>query len=252
MVTPEVRSRAHSTTSSPAIGTKAPPPTPVNTSVNAEGAPKLEPIEEDEADVLAKLVEESKFGLGDSKFASNGGLRYPVAEYNPGQLLSTSLNQKTPGHTEVTAPPSAPNIKEDMFKPPRDYMDEVVCEFQKNHIDDFKNDDTALKEQAQPPQQLPPTASTAASKESAPSTNDYETAITPIKPIEKVSQDVKTAESKSSKSKVNAEAETSSSKATEAAISTAESMVGEEDEDREHLTHFKSWGKPQARDKAGK
>ena len=139
-----------------------------------------------------------------------------------------------------------------MFKPPRDYTDEVVCEFQKNHIDDFKNDDTALKEQTQPSQQLPPRASTAASKESAPFTNDDEPAIMPIKPIEKVSQDVKTAESKSSKSKLNAEAETSSSKATEATISTAESMVGEEEEDREHLTHFNSWGKPQARDKAGK
>jgi len=212
----------------------------------------LEPIQEDDADVLAKLVEESKLGLGDSKFASHGGLRYPVAEYKPGQLLSTSLNQKTPGRTEVTALPSAPNIKEDMFKPPRDYMDEVVCEFQENHIDDFKNDDTAMKEQAQSPQQLPPQASTAASKESAPSTSGYETAIMPIKPIEKVSQDAKTAESKSSKSKTDAEAETSSSKATEAAISTAESMVGEEEEDREHLTHFRSWGKPRAREKAGK
>ena len=131
-------------------------------------------------------------------------------------------------------------------------MDGVVCEFQKNHINDFKNDDTALKEQAQSSQQLPPHASTAASKESAPSTNDYETAITPIKPIEKAPQDVKTVESKSSKSKTNAESETSSSKAIEAAISTAESMVGEEEEDREHLTHFRSWGKPQARDKAGK
>jgi hypothetical protein len=209
---------------------------------------------EDETGVLAKLVEELKFGLGDSKFASHRGLRYPVAEYKPGQLLSTSLNQKTPGRTEVTAPPSAPNVEKDMFKPPRDYMGEVVCESQKNHINDFKNDNTVLKEQVQLPQQLPPHASTAASRESAPSTNDYETAITPIKPIEKVSQDAKTADSKSSKSKPNAEAETSPSKATEAAISTAEPKVGEEEEeeDREHLTHFRSWGKPQAKDKPGK
>jgi hypothetical protein len=248
-VTPEVRSRAHSTTSSPAVGTKAPPSTPVNTSVNAEGVPKLEPIEEDETDVLAKLVEESTFGLSDSKFAFHRTLRYPVAEYKPSQLVSTSLNQKTPGRTEVTAPPSAPNIKKDMFKPPRDYMDEVVCEFQKNHINNFKSDDIALKEQAQSPQQLPPHASTAASKGSAPSTNDHETAITPIQPIEKVSQDVKAAESKSSKSKTNAEVEASPSKTTEAAIST---KVGEEEEDHEHLTYFRSWGKPQARDKPGK
>jgi hypothetical protein len=190
--------------------------------------------------------------LGDSKFASHRGLRYPVAEYNPGQLLSTSFNQETPGRTEVTAPPSAPNIKNDMFNPPRDYMDEVVCEFQKNHTNGFKEDDNALKEQAQSPQQLPPHASTAASKELASSTNDYETAITPIQPIEKVSQDVKIADSKSSKSTTNAEAETCPSKATEAASSTAESKVREEEEDREHLTHFRSWGKPQASDKAGK
>jgi hypothetical protein len=139
-----------------------------------------------------------------------------------------------------------------MFKPPRDYMGEVVCEFQKNHISDSKNDDTALKEQAQLPQQLPPHASTTASKEPASSTDDYETTITPIKPIGKVSQDIKTAESKSSKSKPNVEAETSPSKAREAAVSTAESKIGEEEEDREHLTHFRSWGKPQAKDKPGK
>jgi hypothetical protein len=230
----------------------APPPTPVNISVNPEGAPKLEPIEEDETDVLVKLAEDSKLSLGDSKFASHRGLRYPVAEYKPGQLLSTSINQRTPDHTEVMAPPSTPKIQKDMFKPPRDYMDEVVYEFQKKHINELKKDDNALKVQVQSPQQLPLHISAAASKESAPSINDCETAITPIKPIEKISQNVKTADSKSLKSTTNAEAETSPTKAMEAAISTAESKVDEEEEDREHLTHFRSWGKPQPRDKPGK
>lgn len=250
-VTPEVRSRAHSTASSPALGTKAPPPTPVNTAVNAERASKLEPIEEDEIDVLAKLTEESKLGLGDSKFASHKGLRYPVAEYKPGQLLSTSFNQKTPGRTGVAAPPSVPEIQKEVFNPPKGYMDEAVCEFQKD-VNEFKKDDNALKEQAQSPLQLPPYASTAASKESAPSTNDYEAAITPIQPIGKVSQDVKAVDSKSSKSPTNTGAETSPSKATEVPISMVASEVGEEEEGREHHTHFSSWGKPQARDRPGK
>lgn len=247
-VTPEVRSRAHSTASSPAVGTKAPPSTPVNTSVNAERAPRLEPIEEDEIDVLAKLTEESKPGLGDSKFASHKCLHYPVAEYRPGQLLSTSFNQKTP---EVAAPPSVPKVKEEVFNPPKDYKDEV-CELQKD-VNEFEKDDNALKEQAQPPQQLSPHANTAASKESASSTNDdHEATITPIQPVEKASQDVKTVNSKSSKSTTNAGADTSPSKAMEAPISIAESEVGEEEEDREHLAHFSPWGKPQVRDKPGK
>ena len=63
---------------------------------------------------------------------------------------------------------------------------------------------------------------------------------------------MKTVNSKSSKSTTNAGAETSPSKAMEAPISIAESEVGEEEEDREHLAHFSSWGKPQVRDKPGK
>jgi hypothetical protein len=130
-------------------------------------------------------------------------------------------------------------------------MDGVVCEFQED-INEFKKDDHALKEQAQSPQQLPLDASTAAQKGSARSTNDHETAIAPIQPIKKVSQDAKTADSKSPKSTTNAGVETSPSQATESTISMAESKVDEEEEDGEYLTYFRSWGKPQAKDKPGK
>jgi hypothetical protein len=185
--------------------------------------------------------------LGDSKFASHKGLRYPVAEYNPGQLLSTSFNQKT---AEVAAPSSTPKIQKEVFNPPKDCMDEV-CEFQKD-VNEFKKDDNALKGHAQSSQQLPPHANTTTSEELAPSTNNYGAAITPVQPIERVSQDGKNVDSKSSKSTTIAGAEASPSKAMESPISTAESKVGEEEEDRGHLTHFSSWGKPQARDKSGK
>jgi hypothetical protein len=94
---------------------------------------------------------------------------------------------------------------------PKSYMEDVVSQFQKKHISDFKQDDGAL------------TVSIDAQKPLASSSD-------------KVSQDVKTTESKTSV-------------ITDAAISTAKSEIVEED--REYLTHFKSWGKPEARDKPG-
>jgi hypothetical protein len=63
---------------------------------------------------------------------------------------------------------------------------------------------------------------------------------------------MKTADSAPSECTTNAEAETNPSKVTDAASSMAESKIAEEEEDREHLTHFTSWGKPQARDTPGK
>jgi hypothetical protein len=241
-VTPEVRSRAHSTTSSPAVGTKAPPPTPVSTHVTAEAAAKLEPIEEDETDILAKLADESKLGLRDSKFASTSRLCYPV-EYRPGGLL-TSYNQHTPGRAAITSN-STPKIKKDMVidEPPKDYIEQVVSEFQKKHNDHLKRDESALAEHSD----LHVPAIVAAENPLA-SLKDKNEVDTP-NPIEKVSQDVKTAESKSTAADT-AGNETSPSKAQEAALGTFESQIAEED--REYLTHFKSWGKPEARDKPGK
>ena len=235
-MTPEVRSHAQSTISSPAVGTKAPPPTPVNTVATTEPATKLEPIEEDDmADALVKLAEESKLGLSDSKFAHT--LRYPVAEYNPGVLLSTSYNQRTPGRVETTSSFTA-KIKKDVVieGPGKGHMDKVVSDFQKKHDSDFRKDNEVSLVQPIP-----------AENALAPSNVIYE-ATMPVKSLGKVSQDVETAENKSS--------------TTEAAASNSspgkvqENMSGTDDlevveEDREFLTHFKSWGKPEARHKAG-
>lgn len=239
-MTPEVGSRAHSTTSSPAVGTKAPPPTPISTTVIAEAAAKLEPIEEDEADVLAKLADESKLGLSDSKFAHK--LHYPVPEYTPG--ASTSCTQHAPARAEMP-PGSTPKIKKEMVIDvrPKGYIEHVISEFQKKHVNNFKKDDGALTEKSN--EQTSATASIAATKPVAPSNEKYNI---PVKPIEKVSQDVKTAESKSSTDATTAD--TSPSDVHGPATGTAESEIVEEN--REYLTHFKSWGKPEARDKPGK
>jgi hypothetical protein len=215
------------------MGTKAPPPTPVNTVAPTEPAGKLEPIDDDETDVLVKLAQDSKLGLTDSKFAHK--LCHPVAEHRPG--VGSSYQQRIPSSAEI--PPSfTPKIKKDMLieDPGKDYMDQVVSDLKKKqHINDMKNEDGALK--AQPaPADNPPT----------PSNVTYDTA-TPVKQLEKVSQDVKIAESKSS-----AEAAARDSSLTQAQEATADTDDSEIVEDRECLTQFKSWGKPDARDKPGK
>ena len=252
-MTPEVRSRAHSTTSSPAVGIKAPPPTPISTAVTSEEAVKLEPIEEDETDILLKLVDESKLGLGDSKFACKSGLRYPVGEFQPGTLSSTAYSQRTPGRTEFTASTFTPRIKKDVAidNPPQDYIEGVVSQFQIAHMNDFKKDDGPAKEQGQPSYQLPATASMVFPNPVVAFMTEYE-ATTPIKIVEKVSQDVNTGESKTSiASSVAAKDEISPTKTQGAVVSTVERKTSGLEEDREHLTHFKSWGKPEARDKPG-
>ena len=252
-MTPEVRSRAHSTTSSPAVGTKAPPPTPISTAVTSEEAVKLEPIEEDETDILLKLADESKLGLGDSKFACKSGLRYPVGEFQPGTLSSTAHNQRTPGRTEFTTSTFTPKIKKDMTieNPPQDYIEGVVSQFQIAHMNDSKKDDEVAEEQDQPSNQIPAPTSMVVPKPVVASMTEYE-ATTPIKIVEKVSQDVNTGESKTPiTSPVAAKDETSPSKTQGAAISTVEQKTSDLEEDREHLIHFKSWGKPEARDKPG-
>jgi hypothetical protein len=142
-------------------------------------------------------------------------------------------------------PPSfTPKVKKEMVidDPPKGYIEHVISQFQKKHINDFKKDDAALTEQID--QQTSEMASIAAAKPLAPSNDKYDTLI---KPTEKVSQDVKTAESKSSKDA--AASDMSPVKVQGAAVGTTESEIMEED--REYLTHFKSWGKPEARDKPG-
>lgn len=231
-VTPEGRSRAQSTTSSPAMGTKAPPPTPVNTLATAEPAGKLEPIDEDETDVLVKLVQDSKLGLSDSKFAHK--LCHPVVEHMPG--AGSSYKQCIPDSAEI--PPSfTPKIQKDMVTedPGKHYMDQVVCGLKKQQINDVKNDDGALMTQPAPAEQP-----------LAPSKVTYDAAA-PVKQLEDVSQDVKTAESKPSEE--DAAKESSLTKALEAVVGTDDSEVVE---NREYLTQFKSWGKPEARDKPSK
>ena len=196
------------------------------------------------------LAEESKLGLGDSKFAAKSGLSYPVVEYKPGMMTSTSYHQRTPGHTEFTASTFPPKNKKDMVidQPPKGYIDHVVSEFQKQHIDNFKKDYGALKEQDQAHNRDFVTANITTQKTLLPSNSGYE-AVTPSKPVEKVSQDVNTAENKNSMtSSVAAEVDSSSNNAQEAAIITAESKIADVEEDREYPKHFKSWGKPEARD----
>jgi hypothetical protein len=243
-VTPEIRSRAHSTTSSPAVGTKAPPPTPVNTHVTAEAAAKLEPIEEDETEILAKLAKESKLGLNDSRFASKGGLHYPAVEYRPGGLPKTSCSQRNLGHAEIMSN-STSKIEKDMVidEPPTGYIEQVVSEFQKKQNNHLKRDGGALAEHSD----LRVPTSVAAETPLTPSKDKYK--VEKPNPIEKVSQDVKTAESKSIAVDA-AGSDASRSKAQETALDTFELQT--EEEDRQYLMHFKSWGKPEARDKPGK
>lgn len=233
MVTPEVRSRAHSTISSPAIGTKAPPPTPVCKDIAAEVAVKLDSIEEDETDVLAKLDEDSKLGLDDSKFALQSTLRYPVAEYKPSLLSSSSYRHRTSDGAEIAASIFPPKIQNRMAtdNPPKGCMERVVSQFQK--------DDVALEQQCHPQQQIPVTANSPAQTPLAPANSEDE-AATAVKPIKKVSQDVKT------------EADMSLSKAQQGVARTEKPQsAGEDEEDREYVTCFKSWGKPEVRDKPG-
>jgi hypothetical protein len=200
-------------------------------------AGKLEPIDEDETDVLVKLVQDSKLGLSDSKFADK--LCHPVAEHRPGD--SGSYKQHTPDNAEI--PPSfAPKMKKDVGieDPGKDYMDQVVSglkkkQQQQQRIRDIKNEDGVLTAGLHPVGQPP---------ELSKATYD---AATPVKQLGKVSPDVKTAGREFS---VKAAAgESSSIQAQEAGLGTDDPEIVE---NREYLTQFKSWGKPEARDKPGK
>jgi hypothetical protein len=200
-------------------------------------AGKLEPIDEDETDVLVKLVQDSRLGLSDSKFAHKHCR--PVAEHRPGN--SSSYKQHTPDRTE-TPPSFAPKMKKDIGieDPGKDYMDQVVSGLKKKqqpqqHIQDIKNENGVLTGELHRVGQSP---------ELSKATYD---AATPVKYLEKVSLDMKTEDREFS---VTAAAEESSSiQAQEAGLGTDDPEIVE---NRECLTQFKSWGKPEVRDKPGK
>jgi hypothetical protein len=126
----------------------------------------------------------------------------------------------------------------DIEDPGKDYMDQVVSGLKKKqqqHIHDIKNENGVLTGEWHRVGQSP---------ELSKATYD---AATPVKHLEKVSLDTKTTEREFS---VKAAAEESSS------IEAQDAGLGKVDpdivENREFLTQFKSWGKPEARDKPGK
>ena len=144
--TPPVNSRVQSLTSSPAQGTKAPPPTPATHAVVAEMATSLEPIEEDETDILAQLADASNLSLRDSRFAHKKGTLFHGPSYKAATLPRTTYNQpKLPTQTLFgpSTPKTSPNLEKAVVSPERnkEWMDSVLSNFRDAHANDLKKDD---------------------------------------------------------------------------------------------------------------
>ncbi len=147
--TPGVRSRAPSVVSSPAAGTRAPPPTPAAHALTTQTATTLEAIEEDHTDVLAQLADQSDLRLKDSKYALKVALHYPVAEFKAATLPLSLFNQnRSPERSRLSSSTITPKIKKDLpiADVPRGYVDDVVSKFRRAHLHDSKKEFKAPKQ----------------------------------------------------------------------------------------------------------
>lgn len=282
---------------SPAVGLRAPPPTPAAHTLSAEVAVFLEPIIEDRTDALLQLAEKSDLRLKDSKYATRGGLRYPVAEFRKLSTLTTLQRQDQPANHVAASSNGTPKIRKETTVPavPDAWMDDIVSDFRGAHIHDVKGNGLKKYEGQSHVTRTPSATNFPAdleylsdarnagtvddgirpadfieSKDPHSVQNNEEKAIKntlPDNPAEeKVSQDLE--KSGDSPSSLNATFRTSqkataiaspqiemsspikaSSKVTELIKSNSADEI---EEDRENLTHFKSWGKAPARDRPGR
>jgi hypothetical protein len=245
----EPNSRSQSITASPAQhGIKAPPSTPATGAVASNPTVgTLEPIDEDGSDILRTIANSSNLNLSDSKHAQKnyrgGRVGVPTtkfatmpARHGPTQYFSN------PFEPLAEAEPMTSPEKRENENSVTKYQDDVIAKFLKEKTPEVESHvDAPRRDDAHQP---------SAAGERGSGTEPF-----PVLEELDVLSSTAGSNNKVTQSTVDTPETVRTATSNPAMTVTAASEDGKgggatEKEDREHMTHFKSWGTPTPRDRA--